>query len=305
MRNSQLTAQHISERLHNAAQQSESVYLLIDRFSDFALQEAIESLPYADELCWPLSDELFKDNPQQSPLLVQLHRANLDHQKLLYSSLELAIEQATTSTRSICAWLVSTAQPQRLQSALSQRLTAHWPGNKAIYLRYFDPRVMPRLMQILPPEQQAQLLGPVQNWCQLGRDGQWITHSPPADLPSSPSSAHTYTYTHIHGPRPTASASAAAAIDRIELINLTAAALQQRGHAAPHSQDSAIDTALQAANKLGIKQDDDTIAYAWRAIVHTNAFTGHPGLPQLIAQASSTGLPLDTLLQEDLVLQTA
>jgi Domain of unknown function (DUF4123) len=286
------SAQQIYERLFNASLQHSSVYLLLDRFTEYPLQDDIKNLPDADVLCWPLLDELFENSPYQSPLLVQLHRSNPDHQAIVLSSITQALEQSTASLRSICAWIYTDEEPQRLQSALSQRLTAHWPGNQAIYLRYFDPRVMPRLMHILPPEQQAQLLGPVHTWCQLGRDGQWISHTQRTDLPTS----------LIGGLRP--NTVHAQAIDRIELINITAAQLASQGHAVPHSQDTAIDDALQKALQLGITTDQDKLAYAWRAVIYKDEFTGHAALAEYIANAAASGLPLDTLLAEHLHLET-
>jgi Domain of unknown function (DUF4123) len=286
-------ASQISERLFNAGLQYDSVYLLLDRFTEYPLQESIDSLPDASALCWPLQDALFATNPQQSPLLVQLQRSNPDHQAILLSSIQLALAQSGTNLRSVCAWIYTNTHPKQLQNALSQRLKAHWPGNQAIYLRYFDPRVMPRLMHILPPEQQAQLLGPVHTWCQLGRDGQWLTHHhPSADLPTS----------LISGLRP--STSNTQAIDRIELVNLTAKELARQGHAVPHSQDESLDNAVQAAQKLGITSADDTVAYAWRAMLHKNTFTNHSALADHINTAITNGLPLDSLLAEHLNLET-
>jgi Domain of unknown function (DUF4123) len=287
-----LSAQQIYERLFNAGLQHSNVYLLLDRFTEYPLQDEIQSLPDADELCWPLLDSLFEDSPQQSPMLVQLHRSSPEHQAIVLSSITQALEQSNASLRSICGWIYTYEEPQRLQSALTQRLTAHWPNNQSIYLRYFDPRVMPRLMHILPPAHQAQLLGPVHTWCQLGRDGQWLSHSPPANLPIS----------LIGGLRP--SAAHAQAIDRVELINITAAQLVSQGHAVPHSQDAAIDEALQKAHQLSIKIDEDKLAYAWRAVAYKNKFTAHASLADCIANALSSGLPLDTLFDEQMKLET-
>jgi Domain of unknown function (DUF4123) len=292
----------ISSRLYNLTHAHDSsyhsrydcIYLLLDRYAEHPLKDSIAALPGTESLSLPLLDPLFKDNPDLAPLLLCLPCRQPAHMQLLEQSIALALEQTQqpSSLRSVCAWIVTDAQPQRLQNALTQRLQGHWPGNQAIYLRYFDPRVMPRLMHILPPEQQAQLLGPVHTWCQLGRDGQWISHTQTAGLPTS----------LISGLRP--SASSAAAIDRIELVNLSAAQLAHQGQTTPHSQDATIDLALQAAYKLGINQEEDAVAYAWRAVLHKNAFTGHPALPQLIEQAIASGIPLEPLLAQSLSIET-
>jgi Domain of unknown function (DUF4123) len=294
-----LSAAAISERLYNLTRQHDSryahIYLLLDRHSEHPLKEAIQALADSDKLCLPLADEVFKDNPEQSPLLVCLQTQQPQHLQLLEQSIALALEQASqaSSLRSMCAWIITNAPPQRLQSALTQKLKAYWPNNQSIYLRYFDPRVMPRLMHILPSQQQAQLLGPVHIWCQLGRDGQWHTHRPVATTHASQASEATTGHLRL-------GASLAQAVDRIELVNLSAAQLARQGHSVPHSQDAAIDTALQTAQSLGLANADDAIAYAWRALLHASPFTAHPALPQLIQQARTDHLPLEALLAERL-----
>jgi hypothetical protein len=291
-----LNAAAVSARLFNTMRAQgagdECIYLLLDRHSQYPLKDAIAALPDADSICLPLLDRIFKDNPELSPLLVRLQYQQAEHMQVLEQSISLALEQASqpSSLRNVCAWLMSDAEPQRLQNSLKVRLQAHWPGNQNIYLRYFDPRVMPRLLDILPAQLQAELFGAVQQWCQLGRDGQWLKFSPPDGLPTHCISGIT--------PRPAQTA----AIDRIALINLTAAELRHYGQLVPHSLDSVIDDALVAAQKLGITNDEDTVAYAWRAIAHQSAFTQHAALPELVQQAHSSGLPLEALLDERLPL---
>jgi hypothetical protein len=291
-----LNAAVVSARLFNIMRAQctgdECIYLLLDRYSEYPLKDAIAALPDADSICLPLLDRIFRDNPEQSPLLVRLQYQQSAHMEVLEQSISLALEQASQPSRlrNVCAWLISNVAPERLQNSLKVRLQAQWPENQSIYLRYFDPRVMPRLLETLPPELQAQLLGPVQQWCHLGRDGQWLQHSPPPDLPT----------TSISGinPRPAQTA----AIDRIALINLTAAELSRYGQLVPHSLDGVIDDALVAAQKLGMTNDDDTVAYAWRATAYQSAFTQLAALPELIQQARSSGLPLEALLDERLTL---
>jgi hypothetical protein len=289
----------ISAKLFNLTRQHDKqldyTYLLLDRHTEHPLKESIAALPDADDICWPLKDALFKDNAELAPLLVSLHNQQPTHLAVLEQSIQLAIEQASqpSNLRSVCAWIFSAAAPKHLQTSLSEKLLAYWPGSQGIYLRYFDPRVMPSLMRILPPEQQIQLLGKVDTWCQLGRDGQLLSYSPTQGINSS--------VTQRSGTlRP--SAPLAQAIDRIELINLTATQLASQGHHVPQSQDAAIDSAVLAAQKLGITSQEDTVAYAWRAVVHQSLFTQHAALDELITLTRSNGLPLDDVLDERLPL---
>jgi hypothetical protein len=291
-----LNAAAISARLFNLTRLDERrydcIYLLLDRHSEYPLKDPIAALHDAGSICLPLLDSIFKGNPELSPLLVCLQCQQPEHMRVLELSISLTLEQASlpVSLRNVCAWLISDATPKRLQAALKVRLQAQWPGPQSIYLRYFDPRVMPRLLSILPAQLQAELFGPVHYWCQLGRDGQWLCHTPPVDLPTQSISGlapcHEQTVT----------------IDRIALVNLTAAELRRQGQPAPHSLDSAIDDALLAGRKLGITDDEDIVAFAWRAIAYQSSFTHHLELSELIEQALSSGLPLDRLLSERLPL---
>ena len=301
-----LNAAAISSRLFNLTRLHESrndfTYLLLDRHTEHPLKESIAALPDADTISLPLKDALFKDNPDQSPLLICLHNQQPAHLQVLEQSITLALGQTKQagSLRSVCAWIISAAAPQQLQNSLSEKLLAHWPGSQGIYLRYFDPRVMPNLMRILPPNQQIQLLGKVDAWCQLGRDGQWVSYSPAHNFDNSNTTSVTLRNGTLRPGAPHAQA-----IDRIELVNLTAAQLASLGQSVPHSQDAAIDAALLAAHKLGIRQDEDTVAYAWRAVLHKSAFTAHPALLEVIAQSIASKLPLATLFEEYLVMQAA
>lgn len=289
----------ISAKLFNLTRQHDKqldyTYMLLDRHTEHPLKESIAALADADDICWPLKDALFKDNAELAPLLVSLHNQQPAHLAVLEQSIQLAIEQASqpSSLRGVCAWIFSAAAPKQLQTSLSEKLLAYWPGSQGIYLRYFDPRVMPSLMRILPPDQQIQLFGKADTWCHLGRDGQWLSYSPAQGTNAS--------VTQRSGTlRP--SAPHAQAIDRVELVNLTATQLASLGHKVPHSQDAAIDVALLAAHKLGITSQEDTVAYAWRAVLHQSLFTHHAELDELIALTHSNGLPLDDLLEERLPL---
>lgn len=294
MQTSTPSAAQISERLYNVAQGREHVYVLLDRHTEHPLQEEVAALADAASVALPVLDALFKDNPTQSPLLLCLQRSRAEHVAVLERSIELALEQALepNASRSVCAWLVSDVPPYALQRELTQRLDAQWPGGKRMYFRYFDPRVMPRLMQVLSPAEQAQLFGPVHTWCQLGRNGQLLALTPSPREPDSLA---------LIG-RMRLSEATAQAVDRIELVNLTLAALRRQGSVPDQAQDVQIDHAVQAAHTQGTSTPEDTVAYAWRAVLWGSAFTAHPALQALLTQARSAEMPLEPLLQEKIQL---
>ncbi|MEG0879728.1 MAG: hypothetical protein RSH52_00430, partial [Janthinobacterium sp.] len=60
--------------------------------------------------------------------------------------------------------------------------------------------------------------------------------------------------------------------------------------------DAQIDDYLLHGASAGLERPDDQITYAWRAVVHGQAFTLHPALGELMRMAATQGLPLDILL---------
>lgn len=291
--------ERIGEALQGLARKYGRTILLLDPFAGSHLQQEIEELtsPPAHHLV--LGDPIFKDDPQSAPLLVELLDDEATHQDLLAQSITRAREQVCNSAgpHSVCGWVFTDVPLARLQRALRLRLDARYPQGERIYLRYFDPRVMPRLAELLGPptgrpappfSDLAQLLGPVRTWCHLDREGLLQRHENP-----QPSNQANDAYLRFDE-------TTAAAIDRIEVINLTARALIQRAIPCRQSDDAVIDTHLVEAQRLGLHAADDLVAYGWRALHYGAPFTSQPILPGLIKQAMTHGIPFDALLEERL-----
>jgi hypothetical protein len=287
----------IDEALAALSRQYGRTVLLLDPFAGNHLISAIDALISPPAHCLRLDDPIFKNDLQSAPLLVELLNDEPTHQDLLAQSIIRAQEQARNSggPHHVCAWLFTDVPLKRLQQALRQRLDARYPKGARIYLRYFDPRVMPRLKVLLgtptagpmPPYSNfSQLLGPVRTWCHLDREGLLRRHD-------NPLAANQAFGGYLHFDETTA-----AAIDRIEDINLTARALIQRDIPCKQSDDAVIDTHLVQAQALGLHDTDDLVAYAWRATNHGAPFTSQLKLHELITQGTTHGIPFDALLDE-------
>jgi hypothetical protein len=282
------------EVLYNVARGYDRTFILIDQFIDNPLREAIEVLspPAASVL---LDDPIFEDDLQRAPMLLALSNKLPEHYALVEHSLKLAQEQHAEAgaVPRICAWLFSHATLERLRSAMLARLNVRYPSGDAVYLRYFDPRVLPHLARLLPPSTAAgtlgrssfaDLLGPVERWCQLDRDGQLIQHGN-----AQPVSAVQDVPLRIDEPT-------RLAMQRIEQINLVVRILRARQTVIGPGIDAQIDHHLVHSASAGLEQPDDQIAYAWRAVEHGQAFTLHPALGELMRMATTQGLPLDIAL---------
>lgn len=281
------------EVLYNVARDYDRTFILIDQFIDNPLREAIEALspPAASVL---LEDPIFQDDLQRAPMLLALSNQLPEHYALVEHSLKLAQEQHAEpgAVPLICAWLFGHTTLERLRSAMLVRLNLRYPSGDAVYLRFFDPRVMPHLARLLPPSipsvpghsSFADLLGPVERWCQLDRDGQLIQHGNTQPLSAVPD-------TPLRIDEPTRQA-----MERIEQINLVVRILRARQTAIGPGIDAQIDHHLIHSASAGLEQPDDQIAYAWRAVEHGQAFTLHPALGELMRMATTQGLPLDIVL---------
>lgn len=299
MSSDNLAPDRVGEALNVLSRQYGRTVMLLDPFAGDHLLDTINTPISPPVNCVKLDDPIFKGDPQSAPLLVELLGTERAHQDLLAESIARAQEQVRNAggPHSVCAWLFTDVSLKRLQQAMRQRLDARYPRGERIYLRYFDPRVMPRLAVLLgspagkpmPPfGDLSQLLGPVHTWCHLDREGHLQRHDNPQPV------------NHEFGGHLRFNETTAAAIDRIEAINLTARALFQRAVPCKQSDDAMIDTHLVDAHNLGLHEAADLVAYAWRAMHYGAAFTGQPMLQEQITQSASNGIPFDALLEERL-----
>lgn len=284
----------IDEELYILSRQYGRTLLLLDQFSGHRLQDSIAALkPAANSLL--LDDPIFKDDNSRAPLLVELLHKEISHHLLLEQSIVLAQEHvgALCAPHYVCGWLYSDLSLERVQTALRQRLDARYPKSQRIYFRYFDPRVMPRLSELLsstdPSYTQnnsnfAQLMGPILSWCQLDRQGQWLRHENVQPISDG------------YDKRLNFDENTAAAIDRIEAVNLTTAALARRGLVFQQCDDARIDAHVLAAQRFGLLDVGDQVSYAWRAMQYADSFVMFPSLKEMIEQALIQALPLDVVL---------
>lgn len=172
------------------------------------------------------------------------------------------------------------------------RLNVRYPSGEQRYLRYFDPRVLPRLLPQLAAQNirnrhishaSATLLGPIQTWCHLDQNGQLLRHENP-----HPS--------HRSIVRMRFDALTASAVDRIEAINMTIRVLRQQGYFRDQPNELVIDTELVAAQALGLADNEDLVAYAWRAILYGRTFVSHESLHELASKARVLGIPFDAMV---------
>jgi Domain of unknown function (DUF4123) len=231
----------------------------------------------------PLEHPGFAQAPEQAPALLMLEHGTPGHMAWLEWSVRAARQEwATRPWRpNVCAWLTPAPVPAHslnpnllpvvaLQRHLSQRLHSIWNADTAHntphYLRYFDPRVLPRLLQVLAPESRAAFLSPVADWFQLDRDGTWL------HLQSSPGLDARAVNLRFD-------AAQSQVLSRSQALSRTAQALADAGHVLPFADNSRIDAALEQGQTLGLTQNDDLVTFATNALLYGVAFSEHADLP--------------------------
>lgn len=259
--------------------------LLYDRWSGEPLLDAAESegndtaQAVLAELCaeaLSLQDQMFDEAPQRSPALLRLNWGSPVH----LTALDWSVREAQAGKLN-CAWLHSSATAEHLQRALSKKLDAELHARQRVYLRWFDPRVMPRLAQIVEAEAFAQFLAPIEHWFQLDRDGALLQIQQRANS-VTPRSGRPLRLT---------TSEVSQAILRVGCLSRTASALACLGQVLTHADNERIDRQLQAAQDHGLDEDNQ-VAFATLALSQGATFVAHPDLPQWCQLSAEHGLPL-------------
>jgi Domain of unknown function (DUF4123) len=271
------------ERLFSAFRTHRRIFVVLDRYNG----DPLTSQGGAGELSYlALRDEALAEQPERSPALACLEWDQPGHLGVLEATLDLATrEQQQPPWRpSICAWATAPreASAELLTRCLGRSLRCTLQPGSTNYLRYFDPRVFPRLAQILGSTDFAQ---PLLEWHQLDRDGSLVCLPIAGDPAQDGTTALRLWADDIR-----------AAVVRIELMSRTAAAAACRGRVVAHTDNAQVDAALRDAASRGLLTDDDAVAFATRAIVDGTNFTRHPDLDAWCSRAHGSGIPLDDIV---------
>lgn len=151
--------------------------------------------------------------------------------------------------------------------------------SKRTLLRYYDPCVFPALWRICNAEQQRTLLGPIDRWLGLARNGQLQHYQAPSSTAAEPTSPQ------IHF-----SAEQWYAIQNIGALNQAIVQWQSRAENGRPPQPinlEATESALLRARRYGISDTQDLKAFAWHALTVHPQFDRHPLLQQAIARLPS------------------
>lgn len=223
---------------------------------------AVESIP--DGLSRPVAlvPAWLRGQDGQLPGLVRLATLTMEQIGLLTDCMDR--EVAANEMPSIATFIATEADEPTIRSHMVSRMTLYQAGRRAL-LRFSDPRVMLQLSWMLSSEELAWLFGPVDKYF-VWVPGGWHGIERPMAVSAT---------------RPPSDWSA---LRRIGLINEVLVEVR-------HSDDyralvivsQCIDQALQRAERYGLLEEEDQIAFAKHAVTIHPDFDLHPTITRLIA----------------------
>lgn len=220
--------------------------------------------------------------PEHRPYMIALDPRREADAQLLAASLQLALDDWTLSSleqslgHRVCGWLFTQQDlAQYLGELAVQRLPSVGSGKRTL-LRYFDPSVLPALWRISGIEQQRTLLGPVDLWLALGRNGRLQRYQAASSAaPLSDKARIDY------------SADQWDAIQNIGALNQAIVQWQSNiedGQPPQSASLEAAESALLRARRYGITDTRDLKAFAWHALTVHPRFDTHSKIQQALKQ---------------------
>lgn len=284
----------LSARLFSLCKDHGHVLVLIDRFNPLpeALAASIEEAVFDDEEQSSLHDPIFGSAGQLAPQLLCL---TVQHMALLDALAGAAVRAALDPEQPdacVCGFLVVSAQSVgRVAAHLSRQLDPVTHDGRRIFLRFHDPRVFPRLWDVLDAEQRGHLLGPIDRWVLVRRDGEM------AELQASGAKGDG------RRARLLLAEHALNGALRIEALNLAVRSLRMGGHAVPLREDDKIDRAITQAQGAGLVATEDLAAYAALAWLWPEGLEAMKAHAQVVAGISlaQQGLPFREYARERLL----
>ncbi|MDR0702841.1 MAG: DUF4123 domain-containing protein [Azoarcus sp.] len=221
----------------------------------------------------PLVPGSLKSDAAEMPVLLAIDHLDDGQRKALLARLKKVEEKNNAHDWPACLIDAPEATHKGLALHLTRRLVLDSPRGK-IFLRYFDPRVFPHLVRILPPERVCALFGPIQTWT-IPFQKTWRSYKRPEITGIVP--LHWW-------------ADAGQAGYILDGITLTNAVLLRwcaylGRDITPAGFDSLaahIDRALLAARHYGLHTKSDITAFALHAIKHGEHFHRHPRIQRLL-----------------------
>ncbi|GKX61843.1 DUF4123 domain-containing protein [Pragia fontium] len=227
---------------------------------------------------WNISDSA---NHDDSPL--QLLCFNLEQQDIIKNLIVTAEDDKQCNA--ICGWLFSHKHGDDLQRHLSNILLLKHDSDDWLF-RYYDPRVMSRLISILSNHQIDSLLGVIDSWHFLNRykNEVVIEHSARYTVGDDLIKLNRMQWMKI---------------SNIEWFNLVLDAYSQFNPAPLTSaQESFLDAALIYTNQFNITEGQDILVFAQFGLIYGQGILANFEIKKMVKQAVENNKPLIEFFSE-------
>lgn len=174
----------------------------------------------------------------------------------------------------LCGWIVSQQSPKAVAYYFSRQLKQINEAGDSVLLRFYDPRVMIRLVDILDYRQLSYLLGPIEYWCFQDYSGRLHLISPHSEK-------------RALGPM-RLTAAQWDAIRRIELVNHCLQGWCEAGQPYDISLHAKVDRLIVVAQKYGINEGTQVSAFVMDGLLVGLQFYRHPIMHALLKQISKS-----------------
>lgn len=160
----------VMERLYNEFREAGHCHVLIDPQAGSPFEDEIAALDCKLAPRFNLPDPVFADAPEQGPLLLSLPLSELPLVEALAAHAQQEAMDPDATTRSVCAFVKSDLPVAQLTRRLADALDLK-VERRAVYFRYFDPRVFHHLPRLLPSKQYGEMLHGISSWSYFLWDG--------------------------------------------------------------------------------------------------------------------------------------
>lgn len=245
----------------------QQVYALVDPLAG----EVPGQVP--DRGCGWLKNPFFS-RPQQEQLRLQSLPEGRDEARHgLNAQMSLRAKSLQVG-HPLCGWIVSQQNPQAVAYYFSRQLKQINEVGDSVLLRFYDPRVMIRLLDILDHRQLSYLLGPIEYWCFQDYSG--VLHLiNPHQVQRAPGPIRLTTEQWK-------------AIRRIELVNHCLQGWCEAGQPYDLRLHTKVDHLIAAAQEFEITDSSQVSAFVMDGLLVGSQFYRHPIMHALLKQISKS-----------------
>lgn len=216
------------------------------------------------------------------PYLISMP-GSVENRDAVHALMHLNLAEATGTLgeghrgRSICAWLPGDDQPARTAKNLARLARVRKPNGLPWPLRYWDPRVYPRLRTILDPAQHQTFSALTHRWCVLDDWGNLMVSPPPEQTPQNRGLPLRFTESQW------------TRLERIALLNQASALVRSIGYEDVAVDDHRLDNLIVRAQRWQLTSDQDVLAFLACGVTVCDQFDQHPAVKSRLTDGLSTG----------------